>query len=192
MKLYNRTRIPDELLIPILTAAGRHVGARTGKVVVKVTRARHQYVYGRTYKCAWVARSFLDGRGHRRQDGEFRLQRVSTDHAYVELIVGRCRFPGGGRHLADKLYEYAMHEWAHAAEDQDPLSCYLPRARRSEESGRRVKWAKRPEEVRAIDAVHHAQDKVARGKLRAPQEALDRLALWLEEEATQAYVEGRL
>ncbi len=40
MKLHNKTRCPDLILTPLLVAAGRKVGANTGKVLVRVSQGR--------------------------------------------------------------------------------------------------------------------------------------------------------
>jgi len=50
MKLYNKTKCPDKILTGLLAAAGRSVGARTSKVVVKVTQGQGLRTKGRVYR----------------------------------------------------------------------------------------------------------------------------------------------
>ena len=52
MKLINNTRIPDDVLRPVLVAAGRSVRARTSKVVVQVNPGWG--IRGTAYDCGWV------------------------------------------------------------------------------------------------------------------------------------------
>ena len=53
MKLHNRTRLPDDILSRLLTAAGRSVGARTSGVAVQVNPGR-THARGMAYECFTV------------------------------------------------------------------------------------------------------------------------------------------
>ena len=90
MKLYNKTRYPDELLTPVLSAAGRAVGARTTGVVVKCTMRRDFACSGTAYNYVSVRRFHLAGRAYTKSSGRTRLlEGVVACDGFIELRLPR-------------------------------------------------------------------------------------------------------
>lgn len=157
MKLYNKTKCPDKLLKPLLTLAGKSVGARTSGVVVKVTQGRGYYSRATAKKCNYVYSWHLKGR----RTGEERKQRkrgrlIKTDGGYFFIALpAKCeKFTGiGGTDRARAFYDTAQHEWGHIRDYQS--GCYTPSPRTP--SGRRIQWRDRPAEIRADNYVADAK-----------------------------------
>src|SRR3972149_12229776 len=129
MKLYNKTKCPDSILLPLLKRAGNLAKARHAGVIVEVGRGRalgciHAYASRCTaYK--------IKGRW------------VNTDGGRVHITL-----PKGNDSLwvAELFFSIAVHEFAHIADFQSIASgTHLPFSRRETPAGRRPKHAHRPE-----------------------------------------------
>lgn|GEM_PF-6261369 len=181
MKLYNRTTIPTEVLEAIIVQAGRNVGARTSGVVAKVTRGRSYCVSGVAKKCTHIRHWFLMGKSCPKSPEAQRTARWGrTDGGYFTMTVGRIEATAGlyhGTKLAEEVYETALHEWAHIADYQSPLYGTPALAwSKPGASGRRCAWKRRPEEIRAQDAVYKAKEKARKRLVKKPEAALLQLA----------------
>jgi len=172
MKLYNKTKCPDAILRSILVAAGRSVGARTAKVVCKITQ-------GRSLRSKGMAYSGFPYQWHlkRVKSKQARHRIIETDGGWIEIMLPqlysirhmKC-FPSvDAITLASAFLKTAQHEWAHIKDFQH----HTYRATPTTASGRRIRWAERPCEIYAIEQVEQAQ-KISDDKIMA-------LALWLEE-----------
>ncbi len=196
MKLWNKTRIPDNVVHALVAKAGRAVGARTAKVVVVVKSTNRDH--GQAYSCSHVrACSPIFGRGRSKS-----RRWIRTDGGYIELFVQR--YPGfnigsgdarntedNAARLAQKMFELAMHEWGHIADFQaNDAGAGLEFSKRGRRSGRRPAWGDRPEEIRAeghVEAAKHAgADTKARSEIYAYAAAL--LEDWLVAPATATAV----
>ena len=157
MKLYNKTKCPDEILQPLLIAAGKSVGTRTGKVVVKVTQSHYYGMKGVAYQCPLVYSWHLKRLKHYRTRNKYihnsgRL--IQTDGGYIQISL-----PAKGRGLpntidrAESFYRMAQHEWAHINDYQSGNYKQTPRTLR----GRRIRWEDRPCEIAAMNSVNDAK-----------------------------------
>lgn len=165
IKLYNKSQCPDEILRPIIAAAGRRIGARTG-VVVKVLgpcrghqgHAKHQF---RVY--SW----------HLTQKRTKRLGRsIATDGGWIELHVPRRHPADNHLMLAEQFYRLCLHEWGHIKDFQD--------GKRFGDYDKR--WANRPHERRAIRMEYEAQEIPMSP---TAEKAVLALGLWLESDGAQ-------
>ena len=168
MKLYNQTAIPDAILDPLLTLAGRSVRARTGGVVVRLAKTSRG-IHGLTHSCSRV-----------RVAGQKRM--IRTDCADIQLWIPSFVWYRDTLDWATQIYEIAAHEWAHVFDAQEQArGKYVPMAHRV--NGRRCAWKRRPEELRAQDAAHDAmperQPKLRRERI---EDAIIALALYIDEE----------
>ena len=163
MKLYNRTDCPDDVLAPMLKRAARAIGARHGKVVVIVTQNRSKRITGECLACAWVRASRPGWRG----------PKIATDGGYMHLRLPEAG-PDDPVRTAERLWEVMLHEWGHIRDFQHGGSWSMAWSRKGS-SGRRPRWADRPEEIRANAMCHDA--------LREDDGGDDMLAyaLWYEE-----------
>ena len=171
MKLYNRTRCPDSILKPLLSAAGRAVGARTGGVVVKVTQARTWGCSGQAWDWTAVRRGWLTGnRNHQRW--------IETDRGAILIRLPLVRPTHDPLERAERVYRVALHEWQHVKDYQ--------RGRRDNYSSRRrPRWRDRPCERRAMAATSDALEREAAGELASREVEILALALWFEEQGAQ-------
>jgi len=165
MKLYNRTKVPDNLLIPLLTVAGRKVGARTSKVVVIVNAALRRGVSGLALECYKTRRP---GRWIETDGGAFIIRIPNPREWWRRNALA----------LAEDIFEVAMHEWTHVRDYQRVAAGEALAFDRARRGGRRPPHRLRHEEKRACAAVHDA--KVA-GIPMETQEAILNLAIWYEE-----------
>lgn len=170
MKLYNKTQYPDELLTPLLTLAGRAVGAKTGGVIVKCTQRRDLACTGTATDYAFVYRHALDTRS-RTKDGHFKMATVACD-GFIQLRLPRPWTPDDAIPLAESIYSVAAHEFAHVRDYQQGRR-YL----RTLEN-RRKRHHNRPWEKTAIKAASKAVKRATTDSKR--QDAILALALWLE------------
>lgn len=158
MKLINRTRVPDELLEPLLILAGRRVGARTRGVVVQVNPGR--FAKGMAYECIrvrWTPRS---------------RRWLDTDGGAFKVTLPSC---GSALWRAMEFADVAAHEWCHIREYQQGGSSRFPFSRKAA-SGRRPAHRFRPEEVRVRERLlETAED-------RRCDDATLALGLWLDAE----------
>lgn len=171
MKLYNRTKIPDELLYPLLVAAGRSVGARTAKVVVKITGTRFSSACrGKASNYTSVRRGFLTGCSRHKQ-------RISCDGFFRLVIPTKPIWSDNDAlQIAQRVYEIAQHEFGHVRDYQSTLPDLAWSHQRSYR--RRPRWADRPEEKRAMKYVQAASEKTTNGQLCSRDDLILNLALW--------------
>lgn len=172
MKLYNKTKCPDEILRPLLVAAGKSVGARTSKVIVKVTQAQRHHSRGKAYKIPLVYSWHLRRLKNRKNEGRL----IWTDGGYFEISLPakgteeRLNLYGGAYRVAGRFYELAQHEWAHIKDYQANRHMPMPRT----PSGRRVRWEDRPCEVAAMNSVEDAN------KIKKTETLIAKLAEYLK------------
>ena len=148
MKLYNRTKLSDDVLTKVLMSAAKTIGnLRTRNVVVKVTTASRSVSgcaedskYGKYYEWA------LDGG---REDG-LPSKLIDTDGGYLFLRIPYKNVRRDLIELAKYVFEIAAHEWKHIADFQN-----------NRKFGQYNKnWKNRPHEKRAILAQHRAVEKL--------------------------------
>jgi len=173
MKLYNRTACPDRILRPLLVAAGRAVGAKTGKVIVKVGQSRLPRGTGMAIAADRVRLGFLQGKPPEKW-GRW----ITTQGGYIRLTLPGCSGRGDTIALAQSFYELALHEWGHILDLQTGLE-FLPWSGRDGE--RRPRWEERPEEIRACNYANEALRKETAGQLTSRDNLILELAIWLEE-----------
>ena len=189
MKLYNKTRVPDAILAPLLIAAGRAVGARTGGVVVKVAAGR--YLSGEACDCNWVRFGGRDGYDYKRG------HKVNTDCGYIRLTVA---MPGRAPtwydastvaemtanfdplERAEATYQLALHEWAHIKDFQQRTRFYEPRTL----GGGRPRHDDRPVEIAAYRQVRNAEERQRSGRLASRDDLILALAVWFDAARTAA------
>jgi len=193
MKLYNKTKYPDELLEAVLVEAGRAVGARTSKVIVKVTSAKPGYVHcrGIATKCDYVKRFFLDTRAYRKGTHKLKEGIVETDGGYLRLTVPYPKIPdwiknsdiyprwleahqAEPENIASLIFSVAAHEWRHIKQYQtrmfrDRFSVKQEQAKRHDNRA----WEK--------DATR-AASKAEKRNTNNKAEAITNLITWLEEQ----------
>ena len=165
MKLFNKCRVLDEALEPVLVAAGRAVGARTGNVVVKVTVSRHR-LSGMAHQATFV------NTWHLKRVKKWSSERVYTDGGWFKVSVP---MQVDGLRAAEDFFLLAMHEWVHI-KDYQTGKWSLPWSSAGR-GGRRPRHDSRPEELRAINAV---DDAVASGAIRRNQDTIIALAIVLD------------
>lgn len=166
MKLYNRTKIPNEILEPLLVAAGRSVRARTGQVAVQVNPGQYG-IRGMAYCCLAV-----------RLGKRF----VNVDGGYFKISL-----PKHGEPLknAKSFFEVAQHEFAHIKDFQEGELRFSFRV-----NGRRPDHDDRPEELRAFHAVRYAKTSIdtdtliqnLAAELQNHSRAYSRVAAYLKEQ----------
>lgn len=146
MKLLNRTKIADGPLKALVTAAGKAVGARTGKVVAQVNPG--QGSTGHAYKCDWVRWA-----GSTKRKARFR----NTDCGAfrVTLAVGNRQ---DALNLAQAFYNLCAHEWGHVLDYQRDRQGAQLEWDRPGRGKRRGTWGNRPEEIRACAYEQEAQE----------------------------------
>ena len=167
MKLYNKTKLPNAVLEPLLTAAGRCVGARTSGVVVKVTQGQNRGVSGVAEHATFV------NTWHLKRVKNWKHERVSTDHGWFRITIPWSRPGWDSLAVAQSFFQVAMHEWKHIADYQAGGRWAMPFASPGM-SGRRARHDSRPEELRAIDAVDYA---ITHGVIQKYQDMIIALAV---------------
>ena len=171
MKLYNKTKLSDAVLEPLLTAAGRAVGAKTTGVVVKATQGRNRGVYGVAHSASFVYQWHL-----KRCTPKGRNRMISTNGGYFHLTIPKPAPGWDFLGLARQVFEVAAHEWVHIKDYQHGGRWTLPFARTGT-GGRRPRHDSRPEELRAINAVDDAVD---RGAIERNADLIIDLAIEME------------
>lgn len=190
MKLYNKTRYPNELLEQLLVEAGKSVGARTSKVIVIVTSAKpgYNHSYGTAHRCDYVKRFALDKRQYQKDGIHLKRGMVETDGGYFTLTVPYPFVPKwikesdiypawseahsfDGLSIAESIFKTASHEWRHIRQYQERSFNFRDQRERAKHHDNRS-W-----ERDAIKASSKAKDKP---KNKA-QEAMLSLALWIED-----------
>ena len=174
MKLYNKTKCPDKILTGLLAAAGRSVGARTSKVVVKVTQGQGLRTKGMAYK-GWPYQWHLK----HVKTKQARKRFIDTEGGWIEVTLPKLLslqrmacWPGiDAISLAKKFFKTAQHEWSHIRDFQQRTFIASP----TNPSGRRIRWAERPCEIYAMEQVENAK------KPNNLDDILLNLAEWIEE-----------
>jgi hypothetical protein len=80
---------------------------------------------------------------------------------------------------AENFFQTAVHEWGHIRDYQNGGTWRLPWARKRA-GNRRANWGDRPEERRAIRYTTEANERIEKGFVQSPDNAILDLALWLE------------
>lgn len=150
VKLYNLSGLPDDPLYFLLLEAQQLAGA-TGSVVVKVTRGGYRVRSYASSACA-VRKSFLSARQCVRGTDRLRKGWIKTSGGYVVMQPHRSSDPLTD---AQRFFETAIHEFAHVYDFQHGGKFALAWSKAGD-SGRRPDWAKRPEELRAINRTDDA------------------------------------
>lgn len=166
MKLYNKSRCPDGILRPLITAAGQRVGARTAGVVVKVTQGRSGRMRGMAYR-GWP---FLWHLTRHRQRGRNRTRMVRTVGGWIEITLPIARGLADSLKLAENVYRLLLHEWQHVREYQMPVRLRC--------DPNTVPHDSRIQERRAYAAERRG---LAKGYSHKAEEAILALAVWFEE-----------
>jgi len=179
MKLYNKTKCPNNILRPLLVAAGKSVSARTGNVVVKITQGYYAHSRrGHAVECWGVQTWHLKGR--RRKGRPYKQGYIDTDGGWFQIsLPGQvvCSFYKGQPQwiiYAESFYETAQHEWSHIKDFQNNRRFNTPRTT----SGRRVAWRDRPVEISAENHVAEAK------KISNLDDMILELALYFENRGT--------
>jgi len=167
VKLYNKTKLSDSVLEPLLVAAGRAVGAKTSGVVVKVTQGRNAGVSGMAQSASFV------NTWHLKRVSKWKSERVSTDSGWFRLTIPWASLGWDTLTIAESVFKVAMHEWVHIRDYQAGGCWAMPFASRGQ-GGRRAKHDSRPEELRAINPV---DDAVTRGVVQRHQDLIISLAV---------------
>jgi hypothetical protein len=178
MKLYNKTRCPDEILRPLLVTAGKSIGTRTGNVVVKVTQGQGLSSKGKAHEAHLVYSWHLKNLKCRRKPNNNNPGRlIQTNGGWIEITLPKLKSPeimkcftADAITLAERFYETAQHEWAHIKDFQEKRFMRSPRTK----SGRRIKWADRPAEISAMNQVDNAK------KYSSVDDMILELALYFE------------
>jgi len=165
MRLYNRTRCPDDLLRVVLVAAARAVSCRTADTIVRVTGGSCSG--GRAWGRGWVSRGWLVTHG-----GKRRLWHDGNITLILPYRHSRFRYDPDPLSAAQAFYRTACHEWAHVRDFRKTGS--------PDPSTRRLRWADRPQEQSAMAATDEALEREANGQLASRDEPILMLAVWIE------------
>jgi len=164
MKLINETKVPDQLLIDLLTDAARSLGMRirTTNVVVKIFNKRVPYgTMGTAFDCHCVRWIKGSRRWIKTDKGAFRAGLCNTtDYLWN----------------AERLFRTARHEWCHIHDYQATKSLSWSQ---TSMINRRMAYDRRPEEIRVKDYIEGAENKGLNKELA--YESILNLAVWLEE-----------
>lgn len=163
MKLYNKTKCPDELLRPIIMAAGQRIGART-KIVVKVLGPRRG-----SQGHASPGQPYIWHLTSKRYVGVSRKKLIPSDGGWITLHIPRSHPCCDALMQAEVFYELCLHEWAHIKDMQE----------RKRFGDYERNWANRPHERRAVRMQEEATDKPYSAKAEA---GILALAEWLEKQ----------
>lgn len=165
MVYVNQTRIPDDVLIPLLKAAARAVGlGNMGGVVVRIASGRNRArirSHGDAGDLPRDCKRVTDLKlllGCNAQYGAHRT-------CFVRLILPSpwtCSPRVLMESIGESVYNTAVHEFYHALEHVTPSCDALPA---SWNGHRRRRWADRPEERRANQAVEYALERERQGRL---------------------------
>lgn len=158
MKLYNRSKLSPASLLPILRVARRFGGAR-GQVPVTIGRGSTYQTSGKAWPCRRI-----------------RIKRrwVRCDGGCIEIspLIDKRADPIWA---ARSFLETAIHEFRHIGDFQlDPFKTFMPWARRpAAGKGGRGAYQRKPQEIRADNAIWEANEKMRRnGRLRRRVDAL--------------------
>jgi len=188
MKLYNKTKYPDDLLESLLIEAGKAVNARTTKVIVIATSGKAGYpsCRGTATRCDYVKRFALDTRAYKKGTYELKKGLVETDGGYFKITLPypflpdwvkasesykQGRLSHDGLSITESIFNVASHEWQHIKQYQDRLFNFKDKKEQAKHHDNRS-WEKD-----AIKAANKARNK-PRNKA---QEAILNLSLWIEE-----------
>lgn len=196
MKLYNQSHCPDAILSPLLTRAARLAGARSARVIVRVTQGRSGRTTGKAHECSglyeFTLRRFAGNRKReqpvwsKRRPGKHRRGRcINTDCGYIEIVVPaiavntRTIWTTDPLHRAEGMFAVMIHEWGHIRDYQAGGRLRLEFARKGH-NGRRGPHDARPEEKRANRYVAEAKEKLAAGTVQSADDDILALAVWLD------------
>lgn len=167
MKLYNKTRIPDAVIEPLLVEAGRVAHARTTGVIVIVNPNRSRYTgcKGLAHRAFRVYQWVLSSR-QRNKDGNYKERLVSTDGGYFSITLP-IKWDDSLA-AAQEFFRVAVHEWTHIKQYQTGY--------RFDRTERKKRHDNRPWEKEANKAMNSSTDRL---HIRR-QDAILNLALEIE------------
>ena len=130
IKLYNLTKIPDTILLPVLADAGKLVGSRTAKVIVRVAQGRVNGCRGYTNNSSAVSEWFLlPPHKQKNKSGKLKMRPVRTDGGFIGILVpDTSRY--NSNHPTDaamSIFRVACHEWQHIKQFQKDTMPYWNR-----------------------------------------------------------------
>ena len=189
MKLYNKTKYPNDLLENLLVEAGKSVGARTSNVIVKATSAKQGYhhSYGTAHRADYVYEWFLSSRAYKKNSTELKKRMISTDGGYYTITIPNPFIPQwvkdsdiyphwleahcyDGISLVESIFRVACHEWRHIKQYQDRLFNFRDKQEQAKHHDNRS-WEK--------DAIKASSKTLSKPRDKT-QEAILNLALWIE------------
>jgi len=138
---------------------------------VKVTQGRGCSVSGMAHSATFV------NTWHLKRVSKWKSEPVNTHGGWFSIVMPRS---GDSLLVAQTFFEVAIHEWKHIADYQAGGPWRMPWASRGS-GGRRARHDRRPEELRAINAV---DDALAKGAVKRYQDLI--IALGIEHETSQA------
>ena len=188
MKLYNKTKYPNELLEQLLVEAGKAVNARTSSVIVIATSAKpgYNHCYGTAHRADYVRRFALDKRQYKKGSYELKKGEVETDGGYFNITLPYPFVPDwikqsdlyprwmeahsfDGLSIAELIFSTASHEWQHIKQYQERKFNFRDKRERAKRHDNRA-WER--------DAIKASSKAKAKPKDKA-QGAMLSLALWI-------------
>jgi hypothetical protein len=175
VKLFNLSKLPDEPMRSLLTAAKLAVGA-TGDVVVRVTKGGRQ-VNSSAQRANFVYQWALSAR-HRKKNGDYKMRRIQTSGGFIEMqprihrrywnvrvpfedsptgFASKSMSAVDGLASAEDFFKTAVHEFSHIVQFQSGFRNFAVA-----HNGRRTKWRMRPEEIDAVNKTDAALQRLDR------------------------------
>lgn len=177
IKLFNQSRYPDRLLIPLLAEAYKQIGVR-GAIAVKITEKRSQISVSGFY--CHVVPCLGDVQRMRWDNIDRWVPVKGVSRGYIHILLPSLRIRNLHEcfdliGLASLIYRVILHEFAHARDFRSGKD--FPRIRTA--SGKRLKHDNRPEEISANWQV----DKVMKRRMnRRVEDTIIDLACFFEGE----------
>lgn len=175
MQLFNHTKIPTEILKPVLLVACRKGGCVT--LPVKVTTSINRGCYGTFHPTSAVQHWFLTSRRYKTASDRKSRWVQCPAGGYVTLNL-QSPLSYDPLQWAENVYTLMVHEAKHGADHRAHRKFDHRKLRWSEKQGRligrRQQWKNRPEEKRAMAC----EKKATRGANW--QEPVLNLGLWAE------------
>ena len=157
MKLVNRTKCPDSILVPLIEHAAMAVGTDLEFVSVLVKQGKGK-------------RERMGGLACRASGGHY--------HHSFEVTMAKCLFCEFD--LAGRFWSLLAHELGHVHDYQaeDNGAKLEWKYYRSDESIRAIRHDSRPQEIRADSYVENAADRMLSGEIERGDKVCATLAIW--------------